>query len=194
MWIASVIFNMHMKVITKTIYFGIIWTRYLKNKSWECECFSSVDKAILITSLLRSTLPWQGSLEYKDRSSPFYCRNTLRRVPLPRSVPQVGETRCSLVLCITAGYFSPSFTIPTDLWANAALFPRQSEPSLLAISFPAYSPPAWQKLSEDNCSNTSQLGGVLFVSLNMTTVRCGRGSSCWHHIHLFPLCCRERCK
>ena len=28
--------------------------------------FSSVDKAILITSLLRSTLPWQGSLEYKD--------------------------------------------------------------------------------------------------------------------------------
>lgn len=28
--------------------------------------FSSVDKAILITSLLRSTLAWQGSLEYKD--------------------------------------------------------------------------------------------------------------------------------
>lgn len=31
-------------------------------------------------------------------------------------------------------------------------FPRQSEASLLSLSFSAYSPPAWQKSSEDNCS------------------------------------------
>lgn len=84
--------------------------------------------------------------------SPIWSKNTPRRLPWHESVPQVGDSECSLAQCITAGYFSPRFTIAIDLWADTALFPRQSEASLLALSFSAYSLPAWHKSSEDDCS------------------------------------------
>lgn len=40
--------------------------------------------------------------------------------------------------------------------------------------------------------NTSLVGGVLFVSLNMTPAHCERGNSYWRHVYLFCRCWRER--
>lgn len=83
--------------------------------------------------------------------SPILNRNTPRSLPLHKSVSQVGENMCSLVQCITAGVFLPvsQYTLICEPMLRGSL---GSLRHLSTLSFSAYSPPAWQKSPEDNCS------------------------------------------
>lgn len=116
-------------------------------------------------------------------------KNTPQSLLLHEPVPQVGER--SLVQRVTAGYFSPQFTIAFDLWPDTTPFPKAGwdiSPHTFILCSLAPPPQPGRRFLRTTAAqedgNTSPLGEVLFVSLTVTPVCRGRGISHWQRIRL----------
>lgn len=107
--------------------------------------------------------------------SPQWSRKCRMHSPLTQVCSTGGrylrQNEYSLYQPITAGHFSYWFTIPIDLWADAVLFPRQSEAflpspspprSLSLLTHPQLGSSHLRTTAAWEVSNTSLVGGVLF--------------------------------